>query len=290
MICKVCKKEIPNEAIICPNCGALIEEESLQDTCVLTENSETGLLDKNDKDKIDSQNEIPVVDMYTNNGSRPVDNIIADKNVNSAYINPTFNHTETQNSIQNPQQQTQNNAIDVQNPYNNPNQNHYSDVSIPKQNYLYQNQPQYQANPPYQSIQTPNSQFQQSKKLNYKEFYKAFASKKTKNAISWTGTICIFTMVVSFAFFGMYQNTLSIMDILFYGIFSVLILKLRKWQVIVPVCIYSGVFSIIGVILTSTPSGILAVVVSIIAVVKAKRIDDAYKHYLMTNQYPTEKI
>lgn len=260
MICKVCKKEIPNESIICPNCGALIEEESLQDTCVLTENSETGLLDKNDKDKIDSQNEIPVVDMYTNNGSRPVDNNIADKNVNSAYINPTFNHTETQNSIQNPQQQTQNNAIDVQNPYNNPNQNHYSDVSIPKQ------------------------------KLNYKEFYKAFASKKTKNAISWTGTICIFTMVVSFAFFGMYQNTLSIMDILFYGIFSVLILKLRKWQVIVPVCIYSGVFSIIGVILTSTPSGILAVVVSIIAVVKAKKIDDAYKHYLMTNQYPTEKI
>lgn len=181
------------------------------------------------------------------------------ENANPAYVNPAFNQ-----DVKQPPVQTQQN-------YYNPRQ---SEQNINSQN-TYQ-----------QTI--PNAM--PGAKLSYEEFYDRFASKKTKNNAKTVGIICIITAVVGLGILGMRTNALYAIDIIFYSVFAGLILKKKKWVLTLLVCIYGGVFTIIGLVISGTPSGIFAFVMSIIATISLKKVDDAYKQYLVKNQLPQNKI
>lgn len=245
MNCKSCNSQLPNEAVFCPNCGTLVEED-LEATGLLVEvEEETGLLNGDEK-----YNPEPV---YT--PSQPIyehQQQASTDNINPAYVNPAFNQPQ------------------YQQPPVQPQQNYYNSV-----------QPLTNAG----VIEDINGA-----KMPYEKFYEKFASKKTKNNAKAVGIICIITAVVSLGLLGMTMNLLSVIDVIFYGVFAGLVLKKKKWVFTLPVCIYGGVFTIIGFAMSGTPSGIFAFVISIIATISLKKIDDAYKQYLATNQIPQTEI
>ncbi len=172
-------------------------------------------------------------------------------NINPANVNPAFNPGTQQQPMQ-----TQQN-------YYNPVQNQ---TNVNSQNNI------------------------QGEKMSYDEFYGKFASKKTKTNAKTLGIICIITAVVSLGILGVTTNPLAVIDIIFYGVFAGLVLKKKKWVFTLPVCIYGGVFTIIGLAMLGTPSGILAFIISIIATISLKKVDDAYKQYLTANQFPQTEI
>ena len=54
--------------------------------------------------------------------------------------------------------------------------------------------------------------------------------------------------------------------------------------------IYSGIFSIIGLVMSGFPTGVIVLVIGILAVINMKKLDTAYKQYLMTGQLPPAQI
>lgn len=251
-LCRICGAPMEDEAVFCTNCGALLEE-NLEETSLLYENEEmnTTVLDE-DIEEIPPVGEFnPLVD------SEPVKEINQDP-VPPQYVNPAFNQQPAQPVYQYQQPQVQ-----------------------PKQNYYNSVQPQTNAG-------VPNNMF--GDKMSYDEFYGKFASKKTRNNAKTVGIICIITAVVSLGILGMTMNPLSAIDVIFYGVFAGLVLKKKKWVFTLPVCIYGGVFTIIGLAMSGTPSGIFAFIMSIIATISLKRVEDAHKQYFATNQLPQNEI
>lgn len=129
----------------------------------------------------------------------------------------------------------------------------------------------------------------QYNKFNYDEFFVKFASKKTRNYVKALGIICIVTAVISLCSFVVYPNPLFVIDFIFYVIFGSLILKVKRLAVIVPVCIYGGLFTIIGIILTGVPTGIFAFIIGIFTALQLKKFNDAFKNFKLKNQIPSEE-
>lgn len=150
--------------------------------------------------------------------------------------------------------------------------------------------PNSQQNPTQQFNNISNQKNPSPNKMTYLDFFDKFASKKVKNNAKTVGIICIITAVISLGILGATTNPLSVIDIIFYGVFAGLILKKKNWVFTLPVCIYGGVFTIIGLVMSGTPSGIFAFVMSIIATISLKKVDEAYKQYLVTNQLPENEI
>lgn len=137
-------------------------------------------------------------------------------------------------------------------------------------------------------ISEPQTDF--GKRLSYIEFYNKFASKKAKNTTTTIGVICFITLAIGIvALFG-YSGPLAFLDIAFYLVFGIIILKTKKWWSTLSVCIYSGIFSIIGFITSQSFTGIVALIVGIMATISLKRLDDAYKAYLVNGIEPNSEI
>lgn len=97
MNCKSCNSPLSNEAVFCPNCGALIEEDLEATGLLIEEEEETGLLGEDGN---------PNQNVYT--PSQPIyePQPINTDNVNPAYVNPTFNQQSAQPQYQQPPMQT----------------------------------------------------------------------------------------------------------------------------------------------------------------------------------------
>lgn len=142
---------------------------------------------------------------------------------------------------------------------------------------------------PDQFANNPLKSYGSQENLSYEEFYEQFASKNTKSNIKATGIIAIITVVLSFAALGM-GNLLSILDIVVYAVLAFFILKKKHWYFTLALACYSSLFTIVGLVLSGMPSGIVASIIAIVATVKGKKLADAYKNYQETNQIPNEQI
>ena len=141
-----------------------------------------------------------------------------------------------------------------------------------------------------QPMGTPFGMNQPMQPINsFEDFFEQFASPKTKNNVKWLGYICAFTAVVSIVLICI-GNFVAILDVIFYGVFAFLLLKKKNWAFPLAVTCYSGIFSIIGFFVSGTPSGILALILSIKSTMAMKKLNDAYKEYQTTGQFPSQQI
>lgn len=227
MICKECKKTMPDEAVFCPNCGALVETGNFEAAGLLTkdynEAEGTSILDET---------------VYESSASETVEE--------PAFVNNTPPVYENSGYVNN------------------------------------------NSNSPYNQPVNPSNQFVNNK-MGYKEFYEKCASKKTKNNNNALGIICIITVVASLGLLTV-GNIFSIIDIVFYLIFGILILKKKSWEYTLAVTVYGGAFTLIGMIASGAPAGIVAFIVGILATKSLKKLNEAYKTYLSTDQLPTTQI
>lgn len=265
MYCKKCGKEINDTAMFCKFCGAPVEVKGNDETTVL------------------GQQTPPVND---NAGETTVLN----SDIPPVYAQPTAQPQQT--AYQAPAQQASYQAPPVQPQYQQGGQNAYQ--AAPQTT---NTQPYYQpdANAYNQQYANPydmNNPYANPSGglLTYEQFYELYASNKTKSNAKSIAIICFITAALSLILMFTMGSFVGIIDIVFYVIFGILIMKKPKWQVTLPVAIYGGVFSIIGLLTSGAPGGILALVISIIATVQLKKVDDAYKNYLVTNQVPPIQI
>lgn len=125
--------------------------------------------------------------------------------------------------------------------------------------------------------------------LTKEQFYNMYASKKLKSNVKWFMIICFITAGISIVMLAM-GNVFSILDMIFYGVFGFIILKKKDMIYPLIVTIYSGVFSVIAMAQTGTPSGIVALVVGIASVIGLNKVKKAYEVYLQTGQVPETEI
>ncbi len=149
--------------------------------------------------------------------------------------------------------------------------------------------PNFQQNSAQQFNSIPNQENPSQNKMPYLDFFDKFASKKTKGNIKTTGIIAIITSVLSLALVAM-GNYLSVIDLIVYAVLAVLILKKKSWIFTLVLACYSGLFTIIGLVMSGTPSGIFALVMAIMATINGKKLSDAYNNYIATGAFPVSEI
>lgn len=144
--------------------------------------------------------------------------------------------------------------------------------------------------PPLNQGQIPNlNENLLFQKMTEKDFYKKFASKNTN---SWAVAIivaCFITAATSIPslFLG---NYLSLIDLVFYLVFGILLVLKKKWYLVLPVTICSGIGTIIAIASAGAATGIFALVAGIISTIKLKKINAAYKQYQKNDVLPQNLI
>lgn len=280
MYCKNCGKEINDAAMFCKFCGAPVEVKENDGTTVLGQQASSVSNDAGETTVLG--NDVPPV--YAQPTAQPEPQPV--------YSQPSYQAVQQQAQYQAPVQQPTYQASSVPPQYqqgaqNNqqfapqtPNiqPNYQSNANANYQQYANS----YDVNNPYAN---PNGAM-----LTYEQFYELYASNKTKSNAKTISVICFITAALSLILLFAAGDFIGIVDIIFYVIFGILIMKKPKWQLTLPVAIYGGIFSIIGLVTSGTPGGILALIISIMATVQLKKVDDAYKNYLMTNQVPPIQI
>lgn len=174
------------------------------------------------------------------------------------------------NKAQNIQAQNQPGNIPEMDTQNNYVQGNYAQNAYPQNNYA----------------QNPNMYNQIMTK---EEFSARFLSKNSNSWIKALWIICFISAVLSLASLGL-GNFLAIIDIIFYFVFGILIKKNPNWKLALVVTCYSGFGSIVALVLSGTPSGIVALITGINSVKVLKKLDDAYKNYTTTGILPTEML
>ena len=149
------------------------------------------------------------------------------------------------------------------------------------------NQPNQGNTNQYETI-SPNP-WTDAKPQSFAEFYELVASSKTKGQIKALGIIAIITAALSLVL-TFTLNPLGVIDVIFYTVMAVLLFKKRSWIIPLIMVIYSGIFTIIELAVSGTPSGIVVLIVGIMAIINMKKLDTAYKNYQSTGIMPTEQI
>ena len=137
--------------------------------------------------------------------------------------------------------------------------------------------------------QNPYVPQQPADQMTLEQFFDKFASKKTKNWYKTIAIICIVTAVLSLALIGL-GNYLSVIDVIFYLVFGILLFKKKNWVFPLIVTCYGGLFTIIGIASTGTPSGVFACAAGVLATIGAKKVNDAYKDYNATGQFTNSEL
>lgn len=115
--------------------------------------------------------------------------------------------------------------------------------------------------------------------LSEKEYYDAYADKQVKSNYKWTMIISFITAGVSLVSVLLLGNIFAIFDCIFYLVIGILMINNKNWVLPLLVAIVGGIGSLIGMAMTGTPSGIVALIVAITATVKMKGFHKEYIEY-----------
>lgn len=129
----------------------------------------------------------------------------------------------------------------------------------------------------------------QNQQFTFEQFFDAFASKKTKSNAKWLGIITIITAVLSLILV-VSGSLFNIIDLIFYGVFVVLLNKKKNWLFPLIVTCYSGAFTVINLAMGGAPGGIVALILGIMTTISFKKLNDAYKAYQTSGQVPSGQI
>lgn len=144
----------------------------------------------------------------------------------------------------------------------------------------FQQSPQAQA-PVYQSFT--------GETLTYKQFHDRVASKSTKGWCTALAVVCFLTAAASLIllFTG---NFLALLDIVFYLVMGILLLTTRRMAFALVPTVYSGVFSVVGLVSGGGVTGVFAIIAGIFATLGLSKVGKAYKEYQQTRVFPAEQL
>lgn len=137
---------------------------------------------------------------------------------------------------------------------------------------------------PHQSCIDPNIST-----LDEKGFYKQFASKNTNGWVIAVIIACFLTAAASIPSLAL-GNLLSVLDVVFYLVFGMLLLLKKKWYFALPITIYSGVGTLLTIVATGAATGIFALIAGIASTIKLKKFQAAYKQYKECGVLPQKMI
>ena len=159
-------------------------------------------------------------------------------------------------------------------------------VTYTTNNYYQQpyQQPQQGYQPPYQA---PNPYAPQN--LSYTDFYNRYASKKTRNYVTWMAVICFFTAVLSVAFVAL-GSSLSVLDIVVYAAMGGLLLASKQSVFALLPTIYGAIWTVVSIANEGSPTGFVAIVVGIACVSQLSKVQKAYNKYKLDGLAPTEEL
>ena len=158
----------------------------------------------------------------------------------------------------------------------------------PYQQPVYQ-QPYQQPQPVYQQpYQAPGAYAPQN--MTYGEFYNRFASKKTRNFVTWMAVICFVTAALSLVFAVTLENYLSILDIVVYVSMGILLLSTKQSIFATLPTIYGAIWTVVGLVGGGAPSGIVAIVVGVSCMGQLNKVKKAYDKYRMDGLAPMEEL
>ena len=127
------------------------------------------------------------------------------------------------------------------------------------------------------------------KSFEIQDFYNQYVSQKSKGWIIWflvmnfvSSAFSVITLLAG--------NILSCIDIMFYLLIGIFILRKKSWISALTGAIYSGVGCLLNMILYQDVSGMLYVIVAIIVVRKLRKLQAEYKEYTISGKLPDTEI
>ncbi len=174
-------------------------------------------------------------------------------------------------------------------PYQQPQQPYQQPAyQQPYQQPVYQ-QPQQPYQPAYQQPY-PASGAYAPQNMTYGEFYNRFASKKTRNFVTWMAVICFVTAALSLVLAVTLENYLSILDIVVYVSMGILLLSTKQSIFATLPTIYGAIWTVVGLVGGGAPSGVVAIVVGVSCMGQLNKVKKAYDKYRMDGLAPTEEL
>lgn len=125
--------------------------------------------------------------------------------------------------------------------------------------------------------------------ITKEEFFTKLLSKNSKSWVKALWIICFITAAVSVVGLVL-GNLLSLLDVVFYLVMGILLMKKNDWRLALVVTCYSGFWSVVGLVTTGTVSGIFALICGIMATKTLKKAEKSYEQYKTTGLYPAELI
>lgn len=148
----------------------------------------------------------------------------------------------------------------------------------------YFGRPEYKSAPPFNPATPPVTA-----PLDERQFYYMYASKNTKGLSTALIVICFITAAISLVSL-LFGNFLSFVDFAYYIVFAFLMLFKKNWVFPLAVTIYSGVFSLFGLLVSGIASGIVVLVIGIMCVIRLRKVNGAYEIYKKTRQLPNTQL
>lgn len=124
----------------------------------------------------------------------------------------------------------------------------------------------------------------------FEQFFEAYAASATKSRLKILAIICFITAGLSLVFVLALGNYLSVVDVAFYTVFGILLLKKRNWVFPLVVTIYSGTFTVITIAMGGIPGGVVSLILGVLSVISMKKLNTAYQEYQSTGVLPGEQI
>lgn len=160
-----------------------------------------------------------------------------------------------------------------------PVQQTYPQQSYPQQNYQQQPYPQ----------QAPVNYGYSAEPMNEKTFYKTYMSKNARGWVTATIVCAFISAALNIANVALYGPA-SLLDAILCLVIGIVLIKKKSWVLPLIFAIYGIIVSILSLVLSGTPSGILAIAAGIISVIKLRKFAAAYKQYKNTGLLPMDII
>jgi len=121
--------------------------------------------------------------------------------------------------------------------------------------------------------------------LSEQEFYSRYMPKKGKYLVMALMILSFITASLSFVLL-LLGNPTELLDLAVYLTAGYLLLKQKNWRVALGVTVYSGVLTVLMLIIGGGIMGILGLAVGIFATIELKKHSDNYRHYKQSCQGP----
>lgn len=125
--------------------------------------------------------------------------------------------------------------------------------------------------------------------LSEKEFYARFMSKNSKSWVTALMVIAFLTAGLSLILM-LVGNIFALVDVVFYLVMGILLLKKKKWGIALATTIYGGVGVLLTLFTGGGVTGIVALICGIMATKELKKFAALYAAYQQTGVLPAEPV